>query len=43
VEEEIPAGRIQPEQLEEIASRKGAHLRQSVDQGHFAALAEENT
>jgi len=42
VEEEIAAGRIQPEQFEEIAGRKAEHLRPGVGQGRFAELAEKN-
>lgn len=42
IEEEIAAGRVQPEQLEEIAGKKGEHLRPGVDQGRFASLAGKN-
>jgi len=43
VQEEIAAGRIHPEQLEQIAGKKKDHLRPGVGQGRFAELAGKNT
>lgn len=42
VDEEIAAGRIQPEQFKELAGKKNEYRRPGVDQGRFATLAGEN-